>query len=89
MKNFWNWFKSSFEETPGRASGKAFSAFVLVLVWVIACLVAIWKVKGHVLPEWMGYTNAALIGGFYSIKLAGKMFAPGQVTEQIEEEKKA
>jgi hypothetical protein len=79
MKNeFLTWLRASFEETPGRASGKAISAFILVLVWVAACIVAIICSFGHILPEWMGYTNASLVAAFYSIKLVGKMFGPSE-----------
>ena len=72
--NFWQWLRGSFEDSPGHASGKAISAFVLVAIWVLSVIIAIIFSENHILPDWMGYTNASLIGALYGIKLVGKMF---------------
>ncbi len=66
------WVLASFEETPGKSSGKSLTAFIFVHLVAFATFVAIMYSDKHLLPEYFLYAILGFVASIYGIKLAGK-----------------
>lgn len=67
------WIMTSMEDSEGRASGKALSAFVCTFAIVVGWFIAMHYGESHLAPEYYFVGLLSYAGGLYGIKEIGKV----------------